>query len=124
MKYPCPCCGYLVFDEPPGSYVICEICFWEDDLSQLRFPRTGGANHVDLIEGQKNFAEFGACERRVLKFVRPVSTTDLREDGWRPIDVTRDNIEEPISGVNYGATYPSDCNQLYYWRPSYGRHKH
>jgi len=29
--YPCPCCGYLVFTEPPGSYDICSICFWEDD---------------------------------------------------------------------------------------------
>jgi rubrerythrin len=37
MKYPCPGCGYLVFDEPPGSYEICPICFWEDDLAQLRF---------------------------------------------------------------------------------------
>ncbi len=37
-NYPCPCCGYLVFTEPPGSYTICPICFWEDDISQLRFP--------------------------------------------------------------------------------------
>jgi hypothetical protein len=36
-KYPCPCCGYLMFYEGPGSYDICKICFWEDDLSQLRF---------------------------------------------------------------------------------------
>ena len=37
IKYPCPGCGYLVFDEPPGSYEICPICFGEDDLAQLRF---------------------------------------------------------------------------------------
>ncbi|MBO0846033.1 MAG: hypothetical protein J2P22_11530 [Nocardioides sp.] len=36
-EYPCPCCGYLVFDEEPGSYDICAVCGWEDDLSQLRF---------------------------------------------------------------------------------------
>ena len=77
VKYPCPCCGYLMFDEPPGSYDICKICFWEDDISQLRFPRTTGANHVSLIDGQKNFREFGACERRVLQFVRAVSPADF-----------------------------------------------
>jgi hypothetical protein len=25
-RYPCPCCGYLVLDEEPGSYEICPIC--------------------------------------------------------------------------------------------------
>lgn len=33
--YPCPCCGYLQFGEPPGSYEICAICFWGDDAVQL-----------------------------------------------------------------------------------------
>ena len=41
-KYPCPCCGHLIFLEPPGSYDICEICFWEDDIVMLRWPTTGG----------------------------------------------------------------------------------
>ena len=41
---PCPSCGHLVFDEEPGSYSICPVCGWEDDLSQLRFVTTGGAN--------------------------------------------------------------------------------
>ena len=36
-KLPCPCCGYLVFDEPVGSFDICPICDWEDDDVQLRF---------------------------------------------------------------------------------------
>jgi len=123
VKYPCPCCGYLIFDEPPGSYDICKICFWEDDLSQLRFPKTGGANNVSLIDGQKNFIEFKVCEKRFLKSVRPISVSDIREDGWRLIDLKRDNFEELISGFNYGETYPSDFTQLYYWRPSYWRLK-
>lgn len=37
-KFPCPCCGYLVFDREPGFHQVCPICGWEDDLSQLRFP--------------------------------------------------------------------------------------
>lgn len=104
-----------MFDEPPGSYDICKICFWEDDISQLRFPRTTGANHVSQIEGQKNFKEFGACERRMLQFVRAVTPADRREEHWRPID-THDAFEEPVSGVDYGATYPQDSTRLYYWR--------
>ena len=32
VKYTCPCCGYKTLDEePPNTYDICEICFWEDD---------------------------------------------------------------------------------------------
>jgi hypothetical protein len=30
---------------PPGSYEICPVCFWDDDLVQLRWPTyAGGAN--------------------------------------------------------------------------------
>lgn len=47
--YPCPCCGYLVFDEEPGSYDNCPVCGWEDDLSQLRFPTMAGANRPLLL---------------------------------------------------------------------------
>ncbi|HEY5908286.1 MAG TPA: CPCC family cysteine-rich protein, partial [Vicinamibacteria bacterium] len=44
-RYPCPCCGYLMFKESPGSHDICKICFWEDDIVQLRDPHfSGGAN--------------------------------------------------------------------------------
>jgi hypothetical protein len=34
--YPCPCCGHLVYIEPPGSHDICKVCFWEDDIVMLR----------------------------------------------------------------------------------------
>ncbi|WP_442944423.1 CPCC family cysteine-rich protein [Nostoc sp.] len=27
--YPCPCCGYKTLNiKPPGTYLICPICFW------------------------------------------------------------------------------------------------
>ena len=55
---PCPCGGYVVFDEPPGSYDICPICFWEDDAlsSSLPTPSPGGANRVTLVAAQAGFA--------------------------------------------------------------------
>ena len=53
MRFPCPACGDLVFDEPPGSYDICGVCGWEDDLVQLRHPcLRGGANQQILWEWQ------------------------------------------------------------------------
>src|SRR5262245_8458453 len=89
--FPCPCCGYDVFAEPPGSYTVCPICFWEDDLVQLAFPdATGGANKCSLIEGQANFATFGACDLRSKSHVRRPSDTDIRHAAWRPIDARRD----------------------------------
>lgn len=41
-RYPCPCCGHLVFEDPPGSYEICPVCFWEDE------PLDGGGRLIDL----------------------------------------------------------------------------
>lgn len=89
-EYPCPCCGYLVFEDSPGSYDICPICFWEDDLSQLRFQRTTGANHVSLVEAQRNYAREGVCELRFRSNVRAPTATDIRDPDWRPFDLHAD----------------------------------
>jgi len=94
MRYPCPCCGHLVFVEPPGSYDICNVCFWEDDNIQLRWPDyEGGANGPSLIESQQNFAAQGAMEQRFLGLVRPPAEDEPREPGWRPIDIATDSFE-------------------------------
>ncbi|MFH8396799.1 CPCC family cysteine-rich protein [Streptomyces anulatus] len=63
-SYPCPCCGHRVFDDMPGSHEICPVCFWEDDRVQFRWPTmAGGANKVSLIEAQRNYQDFGACDQ-------------------------------------------------------------
>jgi cysteine-rich CPCC protein len=121
-KHPCPCCGYLTFDEAPGSDEICEICFWQDDISQLRFQSTGvGANRVSLIEGQHNFDKLGASELRLIPHVRMPRPVDERDPEWRPINERTDNIEMSVHGVDYGQTYPEDSTTLYYWRHTYWR---
>jgi hypothetical protein len=121
--YPCPCCGYLVFRNPPGNHERCPICLWEDDLAQLRFPRMpGGANAVSLEQGQHNFQDVGAAERRHQAQARAPLDTERRERDWRPVDQRLDNLEEPRRGVNYADSYPlADTTVLYYWRASYWR---
>jgi hypothetical protein len=119
-KYPCPCCGYLVFGEPPGSWEICPICFWEDDLSQLRFvDLAGGANRPSLLDAQRNVQAFGCCEQRVMSHVRSATSTDVRDPEWRIAAAS--DVEPRSPGTDYGATYPSDPTALYYWRTSFWR---
>ena len=100
---------------------MCPICYWEDDLSQLRFVRTLGANDVNLLEAQKNYVRDGVIEPRFQHKVRRPNESDVRDEGWRLIDESVDNIEESIKGFDYGMTYPQDRTNLYYWRKNYWR---
>jgi hypothetical protein len=120
-RLPCPCCGYLMFGEPPGSYDICKICFWEDDDIQLRFPKlAGGANKPSLMEAQRNFAEFGACEMRLLPHVRPPTPEDIRDLDWRPVDPLRDLFTALDRGDGTD-DWPAERTHLYYWRSDFWR---
>jgi rubredoxin len=71
-RFPCPCCGFLTREEqPPGTYRICPVCSWEDDFVQYHEPDLpGGANKPSLNEARRNFAQFGAIEERLRRFVR------------------------------------------------------
>ena len=116
-RFPCPCCGHRVFGEAPGSYDICPVCFWEDDLSQLRWPDTdGGANVPSLIDAQANVARFGAMEWRFIRKARVPGMTNL----WIPSGVGSISIatrsKNTILGLDYGALYPRDRTVFYYWR--------
>jgi len=111
--FPCPCCGYLVFVEEPGSYEICPICGWEDDLSQLRFPTMGGAN-APLIECQREHANPREWEKPSMT---PEELGYVRDTDWRPLDASVDEMEQPVRGVEYGQTYAWDrTTYYYYWR--------
>jgi hypothetical protein len=122
-RFPCPCCGYLVFIDPPGSHHVCPICCWEDDMAQLRFAQMpGGANTESLERAQRNFAEFGASSRRARVVARSPLAEEPRDPQWRPLDPRTDNVEEPRRGTPYGDSYPvKDPTVLYYWRSSYWR---
>ena len=116
-KYTCPCCGYIVFDDPPGSNDICPICYWEDDISQLKFVKmSGGANNASLLDGQKNYIQFGASDENHVNDVRKPLESDLKDSKWRLIDETIDIIEQPMKEKDYGMEYPKNVTQLYYWK--------
>lgn len=84
-NFPCPCCGYKTFEEKPdGTYAICPVCFWEDDPVQLNdIDYEGGANRVSLRQGQRNYLEFGACEREMVTHVRKPRADEERDEAWR-----------------------------------------
>ncbi|MBV1909330.1 MAG: hypothetical protein KUG78_08405 [Kangiellaceae bacterium] len=65
----CPCCDYISLAER-GNYLICLICFWEDDggdVCELDYP--SGPNHMTLREGRANFKRIGACDENMKKHV-------------------------------------------------------
>lgn len=72
MRYPCPCCKYLTFEEEPsGSFEICPVCFWEDDNIQNNDPSyDGGANGISLNKARMNFAKYGAIKKEFSDKVR------------------------------------------------------
>lgn len=72
MKYKCQCCGYYTLHEvPTGTFEICEVCYWEDDILQSNNPSVrAGVNPVSLNEARENYLNFGASSKDVLPYVR------------------------------------------------------
>jgi hypothetical protein len=87
-KFTCPCCGYKTLNlEPPGTYDICHICYWEDDGVQFKDPDyDGGANRVSLRKPQPNFKRFEACEEVFKDSVKKPTESDERDHFWKPLD--------------------------------------
>ena len=118
-KYPCPCCGYLVFDQAPGSFDICPICYWEDEAMQLRYPNEIGANRLTLIESQTNFESLGYGDLRNKNLVRKPSKEDIQDKNWRKLDLKIDIIEEKVLDELGAVIYPIDTTELYYWAENF-----
>ena len=78
-KFPCPCCGNLTLDEePPGTYDICPVCWWEDDFVQFNDVNyAGGANEPSLSQARENYKQFGACERTRIRHVRKPDSDEM-----------------------------------------------
>lgn len=120
QSFPCPCCGHLVYDEPPRSYEICPVCIWEDDLVQLRWPSySGGANKPSLIDAQQNFKAFYACEQRFAGRARPATEAEPVDPGWYPLESS--SLPTFESADEQAQPWLPDRTVLYWWRPNYWR---
>ena len=60
-QFACPCCGRLTLDEPPpGTWLICGVCGWEDDPVQFAdIDYEGGANQVSLRQARDFYRTIG-----------------------------------------------------------------
>jgi hypothetical protein len=115
MLYPCPACGFEVYDGPAGSYAVCPVCDWEDDPVQLRFPAMrGGANRASLFEWQ---------EQLFLEMPPEVAEHKgwCRCPDWRPLteEECRDTTGMPTTGLAYFEAV-SAVEPVYYWRKKSG----
>lgn len=74
----CPCCDYISLPER-GNYLICPICYWEDDGQDIdQLDEISSPNHgITLRQGRTHFVVFGACEWKMLPHVLK---TEARED--------------------------------------------
>jgi hypothetical protein len=67
-----------------GTFDICPVCFWEDDLVQLRDPDfQGGANLPSLRQAQANFLKVGASSTESLESVRKPTPEEARDTSWK-----------------------------------------
>ncbi|MCG2618126.1 hypothetical protein LZZ85_27735 [Terrimonas sp. NA20] len=87
IKISCFCCGYkTISDGETGLWEICPVCFWENDVTDGNIDKISGANKTSLREAQKNFQEFGACEKAMIKNVRSPKPCEERDTDWEPFD--------------------------------------
>lgn len=83
---PCPVCGFKTVEENYGSYMICEICDWEDDSVQLANPCSkGGANGHSLAEAQEKLLKKYPLDVRNIDGInrstrlRPLNESEINE---------------------------------------------
>ena len=65
--HPCACCGCRTV-----SFLgdICPVCFWEEDLVEGPDSPSSANHGLTLTQAQKNYRDFGACEKEMLRHVR------------------------------------------------------
>jgi hypothetical protein len=101
--------------------MICPICYWEDDLLQLRWPfYAGGANGISLADAQRNFLTLGVSDRRFSELVRAPGEGEVMDDGFRIVNVEIDEFEPTCTQE---VPWPEDRSVLYWWRSNFWRRK-
>lgn len=83
-KIMCPCCeNYTIESDDEIIVEICEVCFWQYDLTAHKQPNLKiGANGVTLNEARENYKRYGACKKEFADkgLVRKPFSEELREE--------------------------------------------
>ncbi len=69
----CPCCHCRTLTAR-GSYIICPVCFWEDDGqddADADVIRGGPNGDLSLTAARQNYLQCRACDPKFLPNVRP-----------------------------------------------------
>ncbi|MBX2804114.1 MAG: hypothetical protein KTR31_41005 [Myxococcales bacterium] len=106
-------CGFLTLTEASGgTFQICPVCFWEDDIVQAADSgRRGGANQVSLSEARRNFQRLGAIDEVFSGSVRPPRPEEWPDDDppspyqrpgcvmgvWKGCGGMADDFDAPLS---------------------------
>ena len=79
----CPVCGYQAF-RCGGE--ICPICCWPYFRGHQDGEDPSKPNPVSIAQAQQNYQRLGAWRDHpwILSSVRPASSVDVRDPGWRP----------------------------------------
>ncbi len=86
----CRCCGSFTLNgKAPGTYEVCPVCGWEDNPIGAYWDRS---NDVTLREAQRNFIEFGACEKAWLDEVRAPTEAERRRTDWQTADMLQSAV--------------------------------
>jgi ribonuclease HII len=66
-RFACPCCGNLtLFEKPPGTFCLCEVCWWEDDPIQFADSEyEGGANAPSLHQARDFYDSIGVSDPKL-----------------------------------------------------------
>lgn len=110
QRFACPCCQLPTLEEqPPGTFLICPVCWWEDDDAQFGRPDlVGGANGVSLEQARRNYSECGISDPAARRYQRNATdiifTYWLVGSGW-----ALGNIADGRRGYKMIPTYLSDA---------------
>ncbi len=125
MRFACPCCGYKSLNiKPPGTFEICEVCYWQDDPIQYNDPDfEGGANKVSLRQAQKLFEiNMGMPSEPAFEYEGPKDIKDIRRMPLVEIARIFYALDLPINkilGLYLGFTQISDSKFVFDFQEIY-----
>lgn len=80
----CPCCGYRTLSPgAPGSYEVCPVCGWLDDLVGFHHPSVeSDYNYCSLRKARRNVGRYGAAIPERVDETRDPCEDEPRDPNW------------------------------------------